>query len=104
MDTNLRNYQTLFDATEDLKRRGYTYDFDYQSACLFCDKINTKFEAKDLKITEYYRFEGISDPDDNSIIYAIESTDGHKGIMIDAYGPYSDEHKAAFILSIPIES
>jgi len=44
----------------------------------------------------------MSDPEDNSIIYAIESKDGHKGILIDAYGAYSDEHKSAFIAGIEV--
>ena len=34
----------------------------------------------------------------NSVIYGIESIQGHKGMIIDAYGVYSDEHKAAFIV------
>lgn len=102
MSANPKNYETLLEAVEGLKARGFTYDFDYQNACLFCSKVSEKFEAKDLKIVEYYRFEGMSDPDDNSIVYAIESNKGHKGILIDAYGAYADEQKNAFILDIPV--
>ncbi len=97
-----QNYPNLVEAINGLRSRGYDYDFDYDNACLFCSKIDEKFDAEDLKITEYYRFEGMSDPDDNSVIYAIESKDGHKGIMIDAYGTYSDEHKSAFIANIEV--
>ena len=93
-------YETLSQAIEDLRSRGYNYDFNYQNACLHCDKISEKFAANDLKITEVYRFEGISDPDDNDVLYAIESTSGHKGILTDAYGAYADEHKAAFIKNL----
>ncbi len=96
-------YETLSQAVEDLKSRGYTYDFHYADACLFCDKISEKFTASDLTITEVYRFEGISDPDDNDVLYAIESKNGHKGLMIDAYGVYADEHKSAFINKIRIQ-
>jgi len=103
MSASPRNYETMLEAVEALRQRGYTYDYNYQNACLYCDLISEKFEAKDLKITEYYRFEGMSDPEDNAVVYAIESTQGHKGIMIDAYGAYSDEHKAAFLKNIPVE-
>jgi hypothetical protein len=96
------NYDNLLEAVNGLRSRGYDYDFNYENACLFCDKISEKFNAEDLKITEYYRFEGMSDPEDNSIIYAIESKDGHRGIMIDAYGAYSDEYKTAFISNIEV--
>ncbi len=96
------NYRNLLEAVNGLKSRGYTYDFNYENACLFCDKISEKYSAADLKITEYYRFEGMSDPEDNSVIYAIESKDGHKGVLIDAYGAYADEHKNAFIANIEV--
>lgn len=96
-------YETLSQAVDDLKDRGYTYDFQYADACLFCDKISEKFTAEDLKITQVYRFEGASDPDDNDVLYVIESKDGHKGLLTDAYGVYADEHKAAFISNIKMD-
>jgi hypothetical protein len=103
MSANPENYKTMLDAVNALRDRGYTYDFDFSQACLHCNLISQKFQPEDLRITEYYRFEGISDPDDNTVVYAIESKQGVKGIMIDAYGAYADEHKAAFIKNIPVE-
>jgi len=103
MSASPRNYLSMLEAVNSLRERGYTYDYDYENACLYCKLISEKFEADDLKITEYYRFEGMSDPDDNTIVYAIESNQGHKGILIDAYGAYADEHKAAFIKNIAVE-
>jgi hypothetical protein len=103
MSASPQNYLSMLEAVNSLRERGYTYDYDYENACLYCKLISEKFEADDLKITEYYRFEGMSDPDDNTIVYAIESNQGHKGILIDAYGAYADEHKAAFIKNIPVE-
>ncbi len=102
MSASPNNYRNLLEAVNGLRERGYTYDFNYGDACLFCDKISEKFQASDLKITEYYRFEGMSDPEDNSVIYAIESKQGHRGVIIDAYGAYSDEHKSAFISNIEV--
>ena len=102
MSTNPHNYRNLLEAVNGLRSRGYDYDFHYENACLHCSKISEKFNSSDLKITEYYRFEGMSDPEDNSVIYAIESNKGHKGIIIDAYGAYSDEQKAAFLTDIEV--
>ncbi|MBC7744851.1 MAG: phosphoribosylpyrophosphate synthetase [Flavobacterium sp.] len=102
MSASPRNYLTMLEAVENLRKRGYNYEFNYEHACLYCDLISKKFNAEDLRITEYYRFEGMSDPDDNTIVYAIESKDGHKGTLIDAYGPYADEHKSAFIQNIRV--
>ena len=38
---------------------------------------------------EVYRFEGMSDPDDNAVVYALEAADGTKGVIVDAYGTYA---------------
>ena len=46
--------------------------------------------AEDLTIREYQRFEGVSDPDDASIVYAIETRNGTKGLLVDAFGPYAN--------------
>lgn len=102
MSASPHNYHNLLEAVNGLRSRGYNYDFHFEDACLHCSKISESFKAEDLKITEYYRFEGMSDPEDNTVIYAIESKDGHKGIIIDAYGAYSDEHKSAFLSEIKV--
>jgi len=97
------NYKNLLEAVDGLRSRGFTYDFHFEDSCLHCNKISEKFEANDLLITEHYRFEGMSDPEDSSVIYAIESKDGYKGIIIDAYGAYADEHIAAFLSNIKVK-
>lgn len=102
MSTNPHNYKNLLEAVNGLRSRGFTYDFHVENSCLHCEKISEKFAADDLTITEYYRFEGMSDPEDNSVIYAIESKQGHKGIIIDAYGAYADEHISAFLSNIKV--
>src|SRR5256885_16980616 len=59
-----------------------------------------KYKAKDVKAVNFYRFEGDSNPDDMSILYAIETCDGRKGTLIDAYGNYSDEETGKFLKEI----
>jgi hypothetical protein len=48
------------------------------------------YQPEDLEIVKVYRFEGMSDPADMSILYIIQANDGLIGYSLDAYGAYSD--------------
>ncbi|SRR5258706_3768569 len=64
------------------------------------------YQPQDLKIIRTYRFEGESDPSDNTILYVIEANDGLVGYSMDAYGVYSDHEDDGyddFIRKIPVE-
>jgi len=67
---------------------------------------NSKFyQPEDLKIIRTYRFEGESNPDDNTAIYIIQANDGLIGYSMDAYGAYSDQDAGYddFLRKIPVE-
>ena len=96
------SYETLSEAMNKLKEQGFTHEFDYKDARLSCASENREFGCNELKVVEIHRFEGISDPEDNSILYAVESTDGVKGLVVDAYGMYADAEKTKFMSEIEI--
>lgn len=83
-------YDTLSEAVNDLKKRGYTEDFGLRQDCIECAKQGLYLHPEDFMIDEFYRFEGNSNPDDSSVVYAISSKQGLKGVLIDAYGIYSE--------------
>lgn len=83
-------YQTLVEALDDLRSRGYTIDFDLQAHCLSCNSPELVLNPDDFEIMEVHRFEGASNPDDSEVLYAIEGKGGLKGVAIDAYGAYAD--------------
>ncbi len=58
------------------------------------------FTPDEVKIVNFYRFEGYSDPSDNSILYVIETNDGTRGTLVDAYGAVADEHVGKFIKQV----
>ena len=87
----------MVDAIEDLKRKGYTEDFELAGHCIECPSLSLQLHPEKFKIDEFHRFEGMSDPDDNSIVFAISSNDGIKGTLVDAYGPYSENLSEAMI-------
>ncbi|GIV31213.1 MAG: hypothetical protein KatS3mg029_0564 [Saprospiraceae bacterium] len=87
----MRNYNTLVECIEDLRKRGYVHDFHLQASCIRCNEKDIDLKPDTFEIVEVHRFEGFSDPDDNAVIYAVESKDGLKGLIVDAYGPYAQE-------------
>ena len=93
---------TLADAIDDLRRRGFSENFAVVGSGLRAVESGKAFGSEELIILEYYRFEGISDPDDMSIVYAIESQDGTRGTLVDAFGVYSNPIVSAFLKDVPI--
>jgi hypothetical protein len=81
-------YDTLSEALTDLKKKGYTENFNLKPYCIECRSL--QLFPEDFMIDSFYRFEGASNPDDNSIVYAISSNKGVKGTLVDAYGMYAD--------------
>ena len=69
---------------------GYVENFKVTNMGLFAPSLNKCYKPEEVKIIDFYRFEGTSDPADNTIMYVIETTDGLKGTLVDAYGPYAD--------------
>ncbi|MFN2439968.1 MAG: hypothetical protein ABR503_12265 [Chitinophagaceae bacterium] len=86
-----------------LEEQGYTDQFKVEKKILqsLTDK-KKKYRPKEITAVNFFRFEGDSDPDDMSILYAIETTDGRKGTLIDAYGNYSDDDTGAFMQDVDI--
>ncbi|MES2285499.1 MAG: phosphoribosylpyrophosphate synthetase [Bacteroidota bacterium] len=98
-----QQYDTLLDAVNDLKKRGFTYDFTEQKDKLYCSEKQCDFNPNEFEIVEFYRFEGISDPEDNSIVYAISSDKNNiKGLLVNAYGVYSDTKVSELISKMKI--
>lgn len=86
----MKNYDTLSEAINDLQAKEYTYDFNLKPECLECASLKIQIQPENFKVDKTYRFEGMSSTDDNSILYAISSKNGIKGLLVDAYGVYAE--------------
>lgn len=85
-------YENLIDALKDLKARGFTTDFNIAFDTLICNNSGTRLKPEEFEIVEHYRFEADTNPSDSSVIYAVKAAHGNlKGVLISAYGVYSDE-------------
>jgi hypothetical protein len=85
----MHSYETVSEALADLQNRGFTTDFNLHKNDIAVNA--NQFTANEFEIIEYYRFEGNSDPADEAVVYAIESANGIKGILVSGYGTSSDE-------------
>jgi hypothetical protein len=87
----MKSYVTLSETLNDLRKEGYTEDFNLLQDCLECRNGQYKVFSNEFKVDKYYRFEGESNPSDAAILYAISSNhDGLKGVLVNAYGIYSE--------------
>lgn len=87
----MKNYDTVTEAVKGLKERGYTIDFNIAFDKLICSENKHCLQPDEFEITEVHRFEGDSNPDDEDVVYAVESKDGDlKGVITSAFGLYAD--------------
>ncbi len=92
--------KTMSSCTRKLSKDGFTVQFKAHKRGLESLDTNKIFEPKDVKIVNFYRFEGESDPSDNAILYAIETNNGEKGTLVDAYGVYTDLKVSDFVKQV----
>ncbi|WP_276370462.1 phosphoribosylpyrophosphate synthetase [Chryseolinea sp. H1M3-3] len=96
-------YATLSEALNALKNRGYREDFNLKPHCIECASLSLELHPENFTVDEFHRFEGMSNPDDNSIVFAISSKDGIKGTLVDAYGMYADNLSESMIKKLAIK-
>ena len=84
------SYDTLTEALEAVRKQGFTLDYNLKKDCLKCQQNAIELRPADFDIVDVYRFEGMTDPADSTVLYTIESNTGQRGTLVDAYGPYAD--------------
>jgi len=93
--------ETLSEAMARLRARGYLRDFSpVAGGRLRCGECGTEFDAADVRIEEIVRFEGVSDPGDESILFALAGPFGHKGLYSAAYGPNATPEDVSVVAAL----
>lgn len=99
--TNSKNI-TLIDVLDQLKEKGFVSSFKLEDETLQCLESGKSYDADALRIVEYHRFEGKSNPSDMSVVFAIQCADGEKGTIISSFGTYADMPLITFMDSVKI--
>jgi hypothetical protein len=66
---------------------GYTDNFQPTVKGLESKTTKRVYKPQEVKVVNFFRFEGNSKPEDNAIMYIIETVDGQKGILVNSYKP-----------------
>lgn len=82
---NTKVEETLVETLNQLKEKGYTHDFEIRKDGIFCVTEDKKFAPDEFEVNETFRFEGMTDPGDSSILYALTTNDGMKGTFVENY-------------------
>jgi hypothetical protein len=93
--------KTVVEVINRLREKHYIHDFEVSHHKLICKETGECFDAHEVLIDKTFRFEGDSNPDDMSVLFAVTSKSGTKGILLDAYGTYSNADVSEFIKKIP---
>lgn len=94
---------TVLQCLESLKQKGFNCNFDVDDTNrLTCKETGESFPPEDIIIENTYRFEGDSNPADMSIIYSVTAKSGTRGVLMDAYGTYSNPNIDKFIKPVHV--
>lgn len=93
--------RTLSEVMTQRAREGFTEHFAVRGDQLLGLDSGKRFDADQVVIRAFDRFEGVSDPDDEAIVYAIETVTGLRGTLADAFGVYANPVIGAFLGRVP---
>jgi hypothetical protein len=97
-DVEMPHYRTpMADKMKCLNGQGYVEEFQMCDEGLKSLRTEKVFQPEDIIVVERQRFEGMSDPDDMAILYVIETKNGLKGTIVDAFGIYSNKELLEFM-------
>jgi hypothetical protein len=100
----MKTYETLSEAIQSLKEQGYSNDFNLHPEWIECPPLNLRMAPEEFHVDQVHRFEGMTDPDDSAILFAIRSSAGVMGLLIDAYGLYADSLSPVMIQKLTIDN
>ena len=92
---------TLLDTINAWRAAGYGADFLIVGNLLRCRQCNDTHDPRTAEILDVARFEGASDPDDESAAYALVCVHcGTRGILVTAYGPSASAEEADVVVAL----
>lgn len=89
---NFENSDTLSARVNELTQNGFHESFKALDDYVIALFSKNTYLPLDLRIVEIYRFDGMTDPDDETILFAIIANDGTKGTLVMSYSAENDQN------------
>lgn len=96
-DSTGNNMRSLTRVMKKLQEVGYNSNFGIENNELIDYDSKKTYGVSDLQLDYEFRTEGETNPDDESILFALQAKDGNKGIVVASYGPGSDTSIIEFV-------
>lgn len=93
---NIYHYASVSKALEELKQKGFSYDFNLHEDHIIANPT-------DYEIMHVYRYEGDSNPDDEAVVYGIQSKNGEKGVFVAGFAANSISEATQVLINIELE-
>ena len=93
---NVEKIESIAEVLTRCERQGFSAHFIVLRNSLYVAFTNKHYLPEQLQIQDVYRYEGLTDPSDNGIIYALIAPDGTRGTVVDAYGVYANDFVSRF--------
>jgi len=91
------HYATVEKALEELKEKGFSIDFNVEEGKILASPAS-------FGIVEIYRYEGMSNPDDEATVYGIENfTNGERGVFVAGNLSFAESDVARILVKLEIE-
>lgn len=93
---------SLLEALEALRADGYGTDYGVSAAGqVLCGGCGHGHDPSEVLIERTFRFEGDSNPDDESVLYALRCRRcDQRGVLVAAYGPSASAEEAAVVTAL----
>ena len=93
--------ETMSHAVSRLREAGYEADYSARPEGLRCSVCGEISDAEAVTLAETVRFEGVTDPGDESALYGLSATAcGHDGTLAVAFGPSASPEEVDVILAL----
>lgn len=82
--------ETIARVVDRLTKEGYSEQFRAEAEGLRAVHGGT-YAPEEVVVEKMARFEGISDPDDEAVVFAVRAPDGTRGTFTCTYGPEEED-------------